>query len=63
VNGPAPAARPGPRRQPRAGTAAAEVARVLWAWRRQNGWRPGYVWDPFQGRYVPVARQTYWPSA
>jgi hypothetical protein len=38
------------------------VLKVLWAHRREHHWRPGLVWDPYQGAYVPPDRQTYWPS-
>jgi len=55
-------ARPQQRRSsPRAGSAAEAVGRVLWAWRREHGWRPGQEWDPFQGKYVAPADQTYRP--
>lgn len=49
-------------RTARPGSRIADVQRVLWGWRRENGWRAGLVWDPYQGAYVSPDRQTYWPA-
>lgn len=38
------------RAAPKAGSAGAEVTRVLWAFRRDHGWRPGLVWNPMLPR-------------
>lgn len=47
---------------PRAGSAAEAVGRVLWAWRREHGRRPGQEWDPNRGAYVWPADQSYRPE-
>jgi uncharacterized heparinase superfamily protein len=29
-----------------------EVRRILDDWRKQHGWQPGMVWDPYTATYV-----------
>ena len=30
-----------------------DVVRILARFRAENGWQPGYVWNPYRGTYEP----------